>query len=289
MFKLLAPDFGGSWSWDGELTPETMLQLADGRKVSLSSIITLTNGDVLDWLDTQKIQKHLAGQHDQSTHGNWADNSQIPMINAFADAWIGGTNKYPYANVDNIRSAYRVLTNVSDNYYPKLDEDGKIRRDVDYKEIFDSTKQILLALTTAKPLNEKMYRGLSFSKWGSEQVKKLTTVGSTFKEGIASWTPDEELATTFAKDYYGNPAETSILMKIDGLRGIPLVPHTSNKSEEVSNGNEVIASGTYTVSKVEKINDNFYEVTVIQNQLPYDPLIVASKNFNTEEEGVFIK
>lgn len=70
MPKLLAPDFGGVWSWEGELTPATMLKLSNGREVSLGSIITLTNGDVLYWLDKQTIEKHLAGQHDQSTHGH---------------------------------------------------------------------------------------------------------------------------------------------------------------------------------------------------------------------------
>lgn len=68
MPKLVAPEYGGVWSWEGELTPSTMLKLSDGREVSLSSIITLTNGDVLEWLDTQTIQKHMLGQHDQSTH-----------------------------------------------------------------------------------------------------------------------------------------------------------------------------------------------------------------------------
>lgn len=68
MPKLVAPEYGGVWSWEGELTPATMLKLSDGREVSLGSIITLTNGDVLEWLDTQTIEKHLQGQHDQSTH-----------------------------------------------------------------------------------------------------------------------------------------------------------------------------------------------------------------------------
>lgn len=70
MPKLLAPEYGGVWSWEGELLPSTILKLSDGREVSLSSLITLTNGDVLEWLEEQEVEKHLAGQHDQSTHGN---------------------------------------------------------------------------------------------------------------------------------------------------------------------------------------------------------------------------
>jgi len=231
--------------------------------------------------------KHLQGQHDQSSHGSWAGGSKIPMVDEFADAWIGGTDKYPFAYLDEIRGAYRVLTDVADNFYPKMDENGRVQPN--YKEVFDSTKQILLALADAKPLSETMYRGLSLSQFDSGHVEKLTTVGSTFKEDLASWTPDEGLAKTFSQERYGRKAETSILIKIDGLRGIPLTPHTSNKSEEVLSGKEVIASGSYTVSKVIKTSNNSYEVTVIQNQLPYDPLVVASKNFNTEEEGVFIR
>jgi hypothetical protein len=70
MPKLLAPEYGGVWSWEGELLPSTILKLSDGREVSLSSLITLTNGDVLEWLDEQQVEKHLAGQHDQKTHGH---------------------------------------------------------------------------------------------------------------------------------------------------------------------------------------------------------------------------
>lgn len=75
MPKLLAPEYGGVWSWEGELLPSTILKLSDGREVSLSSLITLTNGDVLEWLEEQEVEKHLAGQHDQSTHGRGGHNS----------------------------------------------------------------------------------------------------------------------------------------------------------------------------------------------------------------------
>jgi hypothetical protein len=55
MPKLSAPDYGGVWSWEGELLPSTIIRLSNGAEVSLSSIITQTNGDVLDWLEEQQI------------------------------------------------------------------------------------------------------------------------------------------------------------------------------------------------------------------------------------------
>jgi hypothetical protein len=55
MPKLSAPDYGGVWSWDGELLPSTIIRLSNGAEVSLSSIITQTNGDVLEWLEEQQI------------------------------------------------------------------------------------------------------------------------------------------------------------------------------------------------------------------------------------------
>jgi len=47
--KVICPDFGGSWSWDGELTPETKIIVADGSETLFSHIISRTNGDALEW------------------------------------------------------------------------------------------------------------------------------------------------------------------------------------------------------------------------------------------------
>lgn len=51
MNKIEAPDFGGTWEWEGELNPRTLITLANGEKVLYSKLITLTNGEVLEWFD----------------------------------------------------------------------------------------------------------------------------------------------------------------------------------------------------------------------------------------------
>ena len=103
MPKLVAPEYGGVWSWEGELTPSTMLKLSDGREVSLGSIITLTNGDVLEWLDTQTIEKHLQGQHDQSEHGRKGGSKAYDTKNY---------DRFAGLNTDQFREALGGLTNM---------------------------------------------------------------------------------------------------------------------------------------------------------------------------------
>jgi hypothetical protein len=70
MPKLLAPMFGDVWSWEGEMTPQTIIKLPDGREISFQSLVTYTNGDALVWYENEKdkIIKHLSGKHDQSSH-----------------------------------------------------------------------------------------------------------------------------------------------------------------------------------------------------------------------------
>jgi len=51
MNKMNVPDFGGTWTWDGDLNLDTMITLANGFQMSLQGIITQTNGDALKWVD----------------------------------------------------------------------------------------------------------------------------------------------------------------------------------------------------------------------------------------------
>jgi hypothetical protein len=51
MPKLLAPMYGGSWSWEGEMTPQTVIKLPNGAETSFGSLITQTNGDALVWYE----------------------------------------------------------------------------------------------------------------------------------------------------------------------------------------------------------------------------------------------
>jgi hypothetical protein len=108
MPKLLAPEYGGVWSWEGELLPSTKLKLSNGVEISLSSIITQTNGDVLEWLDEQKIEKHLAGKHDQSTHGHGSSEIKT-MTTAQARDFIIGLDYGNLQGDDRYRFAYQQL------------------------------------------------------------------------------------------------------------------------------------------------------------------------------------
>lgn len=54
MPKISAPDFGGTWSWEGKLTPSTKITLANGFVLSFSALITQTNGDALVWWEEQQ-------------------------------------------------------------------------------------------------------------------------------------------------------------------------------------------------------------------------------------------
>lgn len=56
MNKINAPEYGGTWTWSGELTPETEITLANGKKVLYSRIIAMTNGEVLEWFDENMSQ-----------------------------------------------------------------------------------------------------------------------------------------------------------------------------------------------------------------------------------------
>jgi uncharacterized protein YlzI (FlbEa/FlbD family) len=43
--------YGGSWSWEGEMTPQTVIKLPNGAETSFGSLITQTNGDALVWYE----------------------------------------------------------------------------------------------------------------------------------------------------------------------------------------------------------------------------------------------
>ena len=49
----------GKISWSGELTPETLITLPDGKKVELSKWITMTNGYALELLEGAKQTTRL--------------------------------------------------------------------------------------------------------------------------------------------------------------------------------------------------------------------------------------
>lgn len=56
MPKIEAPDFGGTWEWDGKLTIDTQITLANGKKVSFGNLVTMTNGAALEWFEDQNFK-----------------------------------------------------------------------------------------------------------------------------------------------------------------------------------------------------------------------------------------
>jgi len=80
--NLLIPELNGVVSWDNEngFDLTTTIRLPTGREVSFQSLVTQTNGDAFDWF-AGELQKHLAGKHDQSTHGN-GHNASVRRLNS---------------------------------------------------------------------------------------------------------------------------------------------------------------------------------------------------------------
>lgn len=62
----------GTWTWDGNLTPQTIITVADGSEVSYANLITLTNGDALEIMaNLDNVQKYAEGQP-RDSHGRFS-------------------------------------------------------------------------------------------------------------------------------------------------------------------------------------------------------------------------
>jgi hypothetical protein len=230
MPKLLAPEYGGVWSWEGELLPSTMLKLSDGREVSLGSLITQTNGDVLEWLDEQQVEKHLAGQHDQSTHGH-PSIGKIPAKPSFKETG--------YSELDNLApkkpEAWEAI-----NYYVNGGStplNGGLRAGkapAGYQEDFDKNKKILedaiLANTVAEDIT--VQRWMVSEAFGMEQSELPSLIGKTYadKAFMSTATMRDKDGNALAENW-ANVSSYNVRMKISVPKGTNALRINSLESE----------------------------------------------------------
>jgi hypothetical protein len=67
---LNVPDFGGTWTWDGDLKLDTIITLANGFQMSLQAIITQTNGEALDWINFDLVK--YSSDQPRDDHGRFS-------------------------------------------------------------------------------------------------------------------------------------------------------------------------------------------------------------------------
>ncbi len=207
-----------------------------------------------------------------------------PTMTAFADTWIGGGERR-YGSLDDVRGTIRVLT-TDDSWYPKMDMDYRSGGTDDARVVFDSTKHALVSLADADVPAYPLYRGLGFSEFSFRKPDSLLTEGATFKEDLASWTPNSGLAREFSTgERFGGKvtADVQVVMRVTNAPALPIGRHSTSRWTEVRDGaDEHVASGVYRVDKVTKVGDSQYQVDVSWQGLSYDPAAVAG----TEWTGV---
>lgn len=104
----------GEISFQGALTPKTMITMPSGVQITLARWATLTNGECFEWLDEAQSQlafkaslvKHLPGRHDQQSHAggrggastirvsgerNWSEKDEADAEAAYTEKYESGT------------------------------------------------------------------------------------------------------------------------------------------------------------------------------------------------------
>ncbi len=209
-----------------ELTPtqsrelaKIVAELSPMQKADFYYFTLIENQDPYEFLDSLNLNKHLAGQHDQSTHGSWsddifenvfdwADESMMMMGNFEDDTEIkdflstienqqreAGYGEDRNTNRGNAVAFYRGSghTDINDQL-----------RDSSVPEksfVTDKIDKIDKAINDAPPLKDPViaYRGIANQGvMGSFFFNKLK-VGDTFQDlGFVSTTLNPKIAATFA-------------------------------------------------------------------------------------------
>ena len=251
------PDFGGTWSWDGNLKIDTIITLANGFKMSFQSIITQTNGDALNWADSF-LQKYSPDQN-RGDHGRFSfadDNAgggDTKWNPPNQDAWLKeGHLRLSGLFEDEKNSVFSYVQNgyeemnyaLRANYVPS-DEFGTILQ--------ENIDNLVSLIDRNPPLPEDsiLYRGVAgtSSRWSELEV------GDTFQDkGFVSTSPTLQTATGFGSQLLiiEAPAETKAL-------------DTSLATNYGVRENEIILQAGTTFQVTEKMADGTIKMRVIND------------------------
>lgn len=171
------------------------------------------------------LVKH--GNHDQSSHGNWARSN--PRAAASLEAW------FDYGYSDIARSSDWIV----DGRAESLPSSYRSTPDMKHAD------NLLAAIAEGKD-SATAFRGILTKK--PDLVERLTTVGNTVDWGISAFSLERGVA-----EHYATPdgTQTPILItsKITGL-------DVSDKG--LSSEAEILTSGRFTVSSAEQVNGTWH-------------------------------
>jgi len=261
--------FGGSWSWNGELTEDSIITFANNDQMSFGALIGHTHGDALQWwLDEgmQGVSKHLAGQHDQSTHGNWAD-AITHEINAWnpldpvpssprnaggftaraQEAWEHGPDGTQFVELFRKYACQALGLPVPKTPY---DKGGYLEYMLERgwgAPNRNEVKGLLKAITNSKP-QPVLWRGMQSSEDDqlTQDFKDLKT-GDVFDMPLVSTTRSQGAAQWYAAER--GRGQNAVLMKIQaGAKGWAF-----GNNAYYTQDSEVIVSGKFQVVGVTKV------------------------------------
>jgi len=226
------------------------------------------------------VFKHLDGQHDQSTHGNWASGGELDTWNPLdpipdspknaggmtAKAWEAWEHGPDGQNFIALFRKYACQELGLDVPKTPFDQGGYLNYMMDRgwgKPSRDEAKGMLNAIANGRP-QPALYRGMTDSSEPQDQASLdallSTKPGDTFDMPLVSATRSLGVATWYAADTAGT-GKNSVVMKIqEGAKGVALKKENSTYPQDY----EVITSGKFEVVSINKVSTPYWSRSIFE-------------------------
>jgi len=226
------------------------------------------------------VLKHLDGQHDQSTHGNWATGAELDTWNPLdpipdspknaggmtAKAWEAWEHGPDGQNFIALFRKYACQELGLEVPKTPFDQGGYLNYMMDRgwgKPSRDEAKGMLNAIANGRP-QPALYRGMTDSSEPQDQASLdalfSTKPGDTFDMPLVSATRSLGVATWYAADTAGT-GKNSVVMKIqEGAKGVALKKENSTYPQDY----EVITSGKFEVVSINKVSTPYWSRSIFE-------------------------
>ena len=244
-----------------------------------------TSGD--SWLEwgyaPTQVQKHLDGQHDQSSHGSWASGGELAswspddaipaspknaggMTATIWENWEHGPDGNQYVELYRQYAGEALGIPVpksdmapggSENYLTQRGFGGS-STDTAKKH----AEAIVGAIANGKPTQPALYRGMIATDAESQSlINSITSLkpGDTLDMPLVSTTRSIGVASWYAADR--SRGTDPVIMKIQpGAKGVSLSKDTSRYPQD----HEVITSGKFEVVSINKVQAPYWQREVLR-------------------------